>query len=85
MRSPTCSGARAQRNRMRSRTVCLALALVTGLAAPGLAQTSDWPLHNLDPHNTRFAPLAQIDTSNVRSLELKWSYQTPPRPARPIR
>jgi glucose dehydrogenase len=36
----------------------------------------DWPLHNLDLHNSRYAPLDQIDTSNVSNLALKWTFST---------
>ena len=43
------------------------------------AGTVDWPLHNLDVRNTRYAQPDQIDTSNVGSLELKWVYEMPPR------
>ena len=38
------------------------------------ANTSDWPLHNLDVSNRRYSPLNQIDTSNASKLTLKWSY-----------
>lgn len=50
-------------------------------AAPTVVQadTTDWPLHNLDVRNTRYASLDQINTSNVASLVLKWSYQLPRR------
>ncbi len=43
------------------------------------ATTIDWPLHNLDLRNSRFAAPDQIDTANVAGLELKWRHQTPPR------
>ena len=48
------------------------LALVAGL--PGQAQrtapptTVNWALHNLDLAGTRYSPLDQINTSNVKSL-----------------
>ena len=41
--------------------------------------TIDWPQHNLNLHNPRFAEPDGIDTSNVGRLELKWRHQTPPR------
>ena len=41
--------------------------------------STDWPLHNLDLQNTRFARVDQITSSNVGSLVLKWSHQMPPR------
>ena len=36
----------------------------------------DWPLHNLDLAGTRFSPLDQINTSNVKSLTPRWLFQT---------
>lgn len=42
-------------------------------------RTVDWPLHNLDLQNTRYARLTQITPANVGSLELRWSHQMPPR------
>ena len=46
-------------------------------AAQGVGETGDdWPRHNLDEYNSRFSPLAEIDRSNVGSLELKWSMRT---------
>ena len=50
-------------------------------AAGGLATAQqpssvavDWSSHNLDLRNSRYAPLAEIDTTNVGRLTLKWSY-----------
>ena len=43
------------------------------------ATTIDWPLHNLDTHNTRYAQADRIDASNVGRLELKWTHETPPQ------
>ena len=43
------------------------------------AATIDWPLHNLDTHNTRYARIDRIDRSNVGRLELKWTHEGPPR------
>ena len=39
------------------------------------AESTDWPLHNRDLQNSRYAPIAQIDTTNVATLEVAWSYQ----------
>ena len=38
--------------------------------------TQDWPLHNFDLRSSRFAPLDQINVSNVTELALKWSFET---------
>ena len=40
------------------------------------AGTSDWPLHNHDPQNSRYSPLDQINVSNVKTLTVKWSIQS---------
>ena len=34
------------------------------------AESTDWPLHNRDLQNSRYAPIAQIDTTNVATLEV---------------
>jgi len=39
------------------------------------ATTSDWPLHNIDIRNTRYAAIAEINPSNVSRLTLKWSFR----------
>ncbi len=39
-----------------------------------LAANFDWPLHNLDIRNSRYAPLDEINGSNVARLAVKWSY-----------
>ena len=41
------------------------------------AESVDWPSHNLDAHNTRFARLTTINTSNAHQLTLKWSFDLP--------
>src|SRR5829696_3487804 len=58
----------------------LAIAAVA-LGGPARAQppagpggSFDWPLHNLDVRNTRYAPLDEINTSNVARMTVKWSY-----------
>ena len=43
---------------------------------------TDWPLHNADLSNSRFAPQDQINASNVSSLELKWSFEAEPQVSR---
>jgi len=45
--------------------------------APASAQSVDWPSHNFDSHNTRYAPLTTINTSNAHQLTLKWSFDLP--------
>src|SRR5262245_2105331 len=38
----------------------------------------DWPQHNLDLRGSRYAAIADIDTSNVARLTLKWSLPLEP-------
>lgn len=53
-------------------------------AAPAGAQsvaelekkTSEWPMYHHDLAGTRFSPLDQITTRNMKSLALKWIFQT---------
>src|SRR5215510_1796531 len=39
------------------------------------ATTRDWPVHNFDLRNTRYAAIDEINTSNVSRLALKWSFR----------
>ena len=48
------------------------------------ATSRDWPLHNFDLLNSRFAPLDQIDTSNVPSLAVRWLYHAAGGRATPV-
>ena len=43
-------------------------------AGPTWAQSMDWPLHDLNLAKTRYAPLDEINTSNVDRLALAWSF-----------
>lgn len=47
---------------------------VTGSTVRG---QDEWPLHNLDIQNSRYAPHDQINTSNVTELSLTWTYEMP--------
>jgi quinoprotein glucose dehydrogenase len=38
--------------------------------------TQDWPAYGGDQAKTHYSPLAQINKSNVKQLELAWSYDT---------
>ena len=38
---------------------------------------TNWSLHNFDIHNSRYAPLDEINTSNVGRLQMKWSFDVP--------
>src|SRR5215208_7337746 len=53
----------------------VALGSPSGAQAPsGAAVNVDWPLHNLDVRNSRYAALDEINTTNVARLAVKWSY-----------
>ena len=60
------------------------VAMVTASALALVAQESerpagaDWPTYNRDLAGTRFSPLDQINTRNVRSLREAWSYRFHP-------
>lgn len=56
------------------RLASLALALSLTLGTPANAQPAgDWPMYSRDLAGTRFSPLTQIDTRNVRRLTQAWS------------
>ena len=45
------------------------------IGSVGQAQDAgDWPMYNRDLAATRYSPLAEINTENVRNLEVAWSY-----------
>jgi glucose dehydrogenase len=49
-------------------------AYASGPAAPPQATRDEsvgWPMHNIDPCNSRFAPLDDINTPNAKRLGLK--------------
>jgi alcohol dehydrogenase (cytochrome c) len=52
---------------------------VTGATAPtganwGIPAPGDWTLPNRDYANTRYSPLAEIDTTNVATLRVAWTF-----------
>jgi PQQ-dependent dehydrogenase (methanol/ethanol family) len=66
--------------RMASAIVVLTLSVI-GYGPRMLAQNPagrsanvDWPLHNLDLRNSRYAALDEINTSNAGTLTTKWSF-----------
>jgi alcohol dehydrogenase (cytochrome c) len=50
-------------------------ASLSGERVAAAAQNVDWPLHNLDLFGSRYSPLDQINTSNVKSLVPRWLFQ----------
>ena len=67
------AGARANRQRRQ-----------VPLPAVDPATSRGWPLHNFDLLNSRYAPLDQIDTTNVSSLAVRWLYHTASGRATPV-
>ena len=52
-------------------------ALLSGQAPrPNRAANVDWPLHNLNLHNSRYGTPDQINASNAGTLALKWTFET---------
>lgn len=59
----------------RVRRALLACSII--LTAPALtAQRTDWPTPSGDPGAMRYAPITQIDRSNVSRLQPAWRWQT---------
>src|SRR5437773_12038896 len=42
---------------------------------------ADWPMYNRDLGGTRYSPLTQINSTNVTSVKLAWSYRLSNAPA----
>ncbi len=40
------------------------------------AQNRDWPVYGGAPEGTHYSPLAQINKSNVKQLQIAWTYDT---------
>jgi glucose dehydrogenase len=55
-------------------------ALAVGVTVRGQAHagpTFNWASHNLDLKNSRYAPLDEINSENVGTLALEWTYNVP--------
>ena len=61
-------------------------ALLAAGAAPAPAAESgwEWRYYAGDPHSSRYAPLTQINRSNVGDLEVAWELETLPPRVRPV-
>ncbi len=66
-------------------TGAAAVALLAGIATPAQANEellaleanpAYWPMQNRDYANTRYSPLAQINTENAGRLEVAWTFST---------
>src|SRR5258708_5377274 len=69
----------AERTDMKRRLwVCLILlAAPVGLApqAPGPTRQVEWPYYGGDPGGTRYSPLTDIGSENVRQLQVAWQWK----------
>ena len=56
------------------------VAVASGAATPAAAQqgSTDWASQNLNLHNNRFAPLDEVNTTNVDRLTARWTYEVGP-------
>jgi quinoprotein glucose dehydrogenase len=63
----------------RSPVLLSVLALASLLAAVALAENgdSDWPTYHGELGASQYVPFDQIDASNVASLQVAWSWQSP--------
>ena len=66
----------ASRVSFRRAMLTTATAMALGASALQGQGSVDWPLHNLNLHNTRFSTLVQITVANVSKLALKWTFET---------
>ncbi len=62
--------------RLTSLLFLCAAPIVFGQASSKVA--ADWPMYNRDLASTRYSPLTQINTSNVKTLKQAWSYKLQP-------
>jgi quinoprotein glucose dehydrogenase len=53
------------------------LATILTLAACTVSAHADWPTYGNDAGSTKYAPLAQINTKNVKDLVLAWEWASP--------
>src|SRR6266496_6387855 len=66
---------------MRIYLCCLAIGLASALAFAGASRAaspadSDWPAYLGDKGRSLYAPLQQINRSNVAQLKVAWTYDT---------
>jgi alcohol dehydrogenase (cytochrome c) len=55
--------------------VLIGVPMTTHAQAPaGSGANFDWPLHNLDARNSRYAPIDEVNRSNVSKLTTRWSF-----------
>ena len=55
---------------------CVTVALALPARPQPALRKSDWPAYGRDPGGTRYSPLDQINTTNVKRLQRAWVYHT---------
>lgn len=63
---------------MRTVGIVGAIVLLVSGVGTAAAQSTDWSSQNLNLDNNRFAPLDEINTTNVTRLAERWSYEVGP-------
>src|SRR5215470_3416459 len=57
-------------------TAAIAVILAVPSGAQTSRQTHDWPVYGGSWENQHYSPLTQINKSNVKQLQVAWSYDT---------
>ena len=58
------------------RAIAYLLLLLASLGQALCAADLEWPVYGGSPENIRYSPLKQIDLSNVRRLQVAWTFDT---------
>lgn len=56
--------------------LCTAICVASWVTHSQLNTKQDWPIYGGSPDNTHYSPLKQINRSNVKQLQVVWSYDT---------
>jgi quinoprotein glucose dehydrogenase len=60
--------------------ICLLLLLTQSILFSSIVvaqhENRDWPVYGGSPENTRYSPLSQINKSNVKQLQVAWTFDT---------
>src|SRR5512138_3845426 len=54
---------------------CVVLLLWSAARTPSQASVSEWPMYG-GPNQTRYSSLDQINRSNIRNLQVAWTYNS---------
>src|SRR5215831_5239351 len=79
MRAGSASKARKPgwgNTRLREHLRIAAFFWLLAVATASTAQTRDWPVYGGSWENQHYSPLTQINKSNVKQLQVAWTYDT---------